>query len=68
MRDPNKPNNALQANKPQEAMSQLEGLKKAVLYIARHTRPTSRPELSKLADAIEELSFTIQVEDDDIPF
>ncbi len=60
---------ALQAEKPQDAMAQLEAIKKALMYVARHTRPSAaRPELGKLIKAVDDLSFTIGPSDDEIPF
>lgn len=60
---------ALHARKPEDAMAQLETIKKAILYVARHTRSSpSRPELTKLVKAIEDLSFTIGPDEEEIPF
>jgi hypothetical protein len=59
---------ALQSGKPQDAMAQLQTMKRALVYVARRARPDARPELGKLMKAVDDLSFTIGNEVDEIPF
>jgi hypothetical protein len=58
---------ALQSSKSEDAMAQLETMKRAVMYMAHRARSTP-PELAKLVKAVDHLSFDIGEEDDEIPF